>query len=193
VIIWSYTSYKKNRETLVTKRKITGHGRWRFAVFCCAGLLAAPGLTIGGTANVAVRVTFVDPITISEVNALDYGSLDRNLAQLETVTIAPDSTVSDPEERIEGGSQAAAKLTVSTTPGLPITINVGSVSSGPGYSLANFQCSYESSPPVPCESSTYSETSVASGTLTVGATLVGNGEALRGAANGSFEVIVSYQ
>ncbi len=39
----------------------------------------------------------------------------------------------------------------------------------------------------------YSETSVASATLLVGVTLTGDGTAVAGAADGSFEVIVIHQ
>ncbi len=65
------------------------------------GLLFASGLSAANPETVAVRVTFVDPIAISDVNALQFGSLDRNLANFESVTVAPDSVVTDPADRVE--------------------------------------------------------------------------------------------
>ncbi len=54
---------------------------------------------------VTVEVEFVDPITITTNNALQFGLLDVNLANLETVVIAPDSSVTDAASR----SSAARK------------------------------------------------------------------------------------
>ncbi len=156
-------------------------------------LLIPAGLWAANPETVAVRVTFVDPIAITEVNALQFGSLDQNLANFESVTIAPNSAVSDPANRVEGGPQAAASLTITTTPGKAITIQVDSVVTGAGYSLTDFRCNYNSGADVPCDGMGYSESSVASGTLLVGATLIGDGTAVAGAADGSLDVSIIYQ
>ncbi len=139
------------------------------------------------------KVTFVDPTEIGAVSDLQFGSLDQNLADLESVTVAPDNTVTDPADRVEGGPQAAASLTVAATPGMPITILVDEVIPGAGYSLANFRCNYNAVSDTACDGAGYSETSIADGTLFVGVTLVGNGNAAAGAADGSFDVTISYQ
>ena len=157
------------------------------------GLLLPGGFAAANPVTVPVQVTFVDPIAISETSALQFGSLDQNLANSESVSIAPDSTVTDPAGRVEGGPQAAASLTISATPGQAITIQVGSVAPGAGYSLTGFSCNYNSGTDAACDGSGYSETSAASGTLNVGATLTGDGTAVAGPADGSFEVTVTYQ
>ncbi len=157
-----------------------------------AGLLSA-GLPAANPETVAVRVTFVAPIAISEANALQFGSIDQNLADLERVTVAPDSAVTDPAERVEGGPQAAASLTVTAASGQAITIHVDAIGPGAGYSLADFRCNYNAGTDADCEGAGYSGTSVASGTLLVGATLTGDGTAVAGAADGSFDVTVTYQ
>ena len=157
------------------------------------GLSFPAGLVAANPETIPVRVSFVDPIAINEVNALEFGSLDQNLASSESVSIAPDSTVTDPANRVEGGPQAAASLTITATPGRAITIQVGSVASGAGYSLTGFSCNYDSGTDAACDGSGYSETSAASGTLNVGATLTGDGTATAGAADGSFDVTVTYQ
>ncbi len=156
-------------------------------------LLLSAGLAAASTVTVPVRVTFVNPIAISEVNALQFGSLDQNLAYSENVTVAPDSTVTDPTDRVEGGPQAAASLTVTATPGMPITILVDEVVPGAGYSLTNFRCNYNTARDTACDGPGYSETSVADGTLFVGATLTGDGTAVAGATDGSLDVTIIYQ
>jgi hypothetical protein len=143
--------------------------------------------------TVKAEVTFANPIGIGAVSALEFGSLNQNLADLESVTVAPDNTVTDPADRVEGGPQAAASLTVAATPGMPITILVDEVVPGAGYALTNFRCNYNTASDTACDGPGYSETSVADGTLFVGVTLIGNGNAAAGAADGSFAVTISYQ
>ena len=157
------------------------------------GLLIPAGLWAANPEPVAVRVTFVNPIAITEVSALQFGSLDQNLADSETVTVAPDGTVTDPADRVEGSPQAAASLTISASPGQAITIQVDSVVAGAGYSLTDFRCKYNSGADAACDGMGYSESTVASGTLLVGATLTGDGTAVAGAADGSLDVSIIYQ
>ena len=157
------------------------------------GLISASSSGAAGPQPVAVQVTFVDPITITENNALQYGLLDQNLANLESVTVAPDSAVTDPATRVEGGPQAAASLTVTATAGRAITILVDSIVSGPGYSLTDFRCDYNSGTDAACDGSGYLETSTGTASLRVGATMTGDGTAVKGEAAGSFNVTVTYQ
>lgn len=142
---------------------------------------------------IEAKVTFVDPTGIGAVNDLQFGSLDRNLSDQESVTVAPDSTVTDLAGRVVGGSQAPASLNVTATPGQAISILVDAVDSGAGYSLADFRCKYDAGSDTACDGPGYSEISVASGTLLVGVTLVGQGNAVAGASDGSFDVTISYQ
>ncbi len=170
-----------------------GHGRMPCVTVSLMGLLLPGGFAAANPVTVPVRVTFVDPIAINQVNALEFGSLDQNLATSESVTVAPDSTVTDPAGRVEAGPQTAATMTITATPGRAITIQVDSVDPGAGYSLSDFSCNYNSGPAAPCDGSGYSEISASSGTLNVGATLTGDGTATAGTANGSFDVTVTYQ
>ncbi len=171
----------------------SGHYRMPYMTVSLMGLLLPGGFAAANPDTDPIRVTYVEPIAISELNALEFGSLDQNLATSESVTVAPDSTVTDPAGRVEVGPLAAASLTVSATPGRAITIRVDSVDPGAGYSLTDFRCNYNSGTDAACDGSGYSETSTASGTLNVGATLAGDGTATAGAADGSFEVTVTYQ
>ena len=65
-------------------------------ILCVSGafmaLLLSAGLAAASTVTVPVRVTFVNPVAISAVSALQFGSIDQNLADSESVTVAPDST-----------------------------------------------------------------------------------------------------
>jgi hypothetical protein len=163
-----------------------------------AGLALAAVLSVGNVyatnpEPVVAQVTFVDAITIAEVNALQYGLLDQAL-NLETIIIAPDSTLGGTGlALVVGGTQAAANLTVAATAAQAITILVDTVVSGAGYSLATFMCNYDSGADTACDGAGYGETTVASATLLIGATLTGDNTAVPGAADGSFNVTVSYQ
>ncbi len=162
-----------------------------------AGILAGLSATnIAGAANpenVTAEVTFVAPITITENGALRFGLLDANLANTETVAISTSSAVTDSASRVVGGTQAAANLTVAATASQSITILVDNVTNGTGYALGSFVCSYNGGSSAACGGSGLSATSAASATLLIGATLTGNGLSSAGAANGSFDVTVSYQ
>ena len=175
------------------KRRQFDSGRVPRATVAVVVLLVPTGLLAASPETVEVQVTFVNPIAISETNALQFGSIDQNLANVESVTVAPDSTVTDPANRVEGGPQAAASLTITATPGQAFTIQVDSVVPGAGYSLTDFRCNYNAGTEATCDGAGYSGTSVASGTLLVGATLTGDGTAVTGVADGSFEVTVTYQ
>lgn len=142
---------------------------------------------------VVAEVTFVDPVTITETNALQFGLLDAGLESGEAVVIAPDGTVTDADNRVVGGSQAAAELTVTASAAQAITILIDTVASGSGYTLGTFVCSYDGGADTACDGAGYSQTSVASAFLNVGATLTGDGTAAAGDADGSFNVTVSYQ
>jgi len=167
----------------------------RLAIVGCA----LAGLALTGSANAAnpesvtAEVEFVAPVTITENNALQFGLLDVNMINLESIVIAPNGAVADPASRVLGGSQAAANLTVTATEAEAITILVDNVFSNTGYSLSGFTCNYNAGADTACDGAGYSETSVAAATMTVGATLTGNGLALPGVVNGSFDVTVTYQ
>jgi hypothetical protein len=164
-----------------------------------APLLSATSLA-ANSVTVRAQVTFVDPVGFSEVGALQFGSLSQHLADQESVTVASIGTMSDPADPFMGGAktgvrgapQAAAKLTVKTAPRQSITILVDGASPGAGYSLTDFRCSYNGGSDTACDGAGYTETSVASGTLLVSATLIGDSTAAAGASNGTFEVTVIY-
>ena len=148
-------------------------------------LLLLAGLAAATTVTVPVRVTFVNPVAISKVSALQFGSIDQNRADSASVTVAPDSAVT--------GLQAAASLTVTAAPGYIITIHVDSAGSGAGYSLTDIRCSYNAGSQGACDGLGYSETSVTSARLLVGATLTGDGTVVAGVADGSLDVTIIYQ
>jgi hypothetical protein len=159
--------------------------------------LAAAALSSPAAASnpesVVAEAEFVAPITITENNPLQFGLLDVNLANSETIVVGTDDAVTDSAARVLGGSQAAADLTVTATASQAITILVDNVTSGTGYGLDAFLCSYGGGADAACDGAGLSATSVASATLEVGATMTGDGTAVAGVANGSFDVTVAYQ
>ena len=159
----------------------------RNAAIAASVLLASN--TFAATENVNAEVQFVSPVSITENNPLQFGLLDAGLANLETVVIATDDSVTDSASNVLGGTQAAADLTVSATAGQSINISISSIVNGTGYALGSFTCDYNGNGSGACGA----ETSVASGTLEIGATLTGDGLAVAGTANGSFDVVVDYQ
>ena len=154
-------------------------------------------VTVADAANpepVAVDMTFLDPLTITENESLRFGLLDVNMGNNQKVIVAPDDTVTDTQNNVFGGTQAAADLTVTATASQSITILVDNVSSATGYVLESWKCNYNSAgSDSNCDSGGYSETSVASATLLIGATLKGNGNAVAGVDNSTFDVTVTYQ
>ncbi len=158
------------------------------------GLMLATGVDAANPEPVTVEVTFVDPITITEVNALQFGLLDQIL-NLETITIDPDNTLTDVGGIVVGGTQGSADLTVTATGGLLITILVDLPVANTGYTLGTFICDYDLGADTACDGVGYTETTAAGGTanLRVGVTLTGNNLAVPGVFNGSFRVTVSYQ
>ncbi len=180
------------------KPRRPGNGRIQYvavmALWLPAASLAASSVTV------RVQVNFVDPVAISEVSALQFGSLSQPLADQESVTVASTGTMSNPADHVMGGAktvvrgapQAAAKLTVKAAPRQSITILVDGASPGAGYSLTDFRCSYNGGSDTACDGAGHTETSVASGTLLVGATLIGDSTAVAGAAGRSFDVTITY-
>ncbi len=154
-------------------------------------------VTVADAANpepVTVGMSFLDPITITEVNALQYGLLDVNLANTETIIIAPDDSVTGTGTgRIIGGTQAAADLTVTATASQSITILVDNVGTATGYTLGTWMCKYGAGSDTACDGAGYSETSATSAVLLIGVTLTGNGAAVAGNDDSTFDVTVTYQ
>ena len=175
-------------------------GNGRIPCVAVMALLLPAGSLAASSVTVRVQVTFVDPVAISEVSALQFGSLSQHLADQESVTVASTGTVSDSADHTMGGAKTvvwaapkvAANLTIKAVPRQSITILVDGASPGAGYSLTDFRCSYNGGSDTACDGEGYSETSVASGTLLVGATLTGDGNAVTGAVDGTFEVTVIY-
>ncbi len=154
-------------------------------------------VTVADAANpepVTVGMSFLDPVTITENESLRFGLLDVNMANLETVVIAPNDFLTDAGGNVLGATQAAADLTVTATASQSITILVDNVGTATGYALGTWMCNYDAAgSDSACDGAGYSETSVASAVLLIGVTLTGNGNALAGADNSTFDVTVTYQ
>lgn len=175
-----------------------GHNRIKGILAVCSSALLGlgPG-TVADAANpesVTLDMDFIDPVTITEVNPLQFGLLDVAMATNQTITIAPDGSVTDSFSNVLGGTQAAANVTVTATAAQSISILVDNVSTANGYSLEAWMCNYDNAAAdSACDGAGYSETSVASAALLVGVTLRANGSATVGTDNSTFDITVSYQ
>jgi len=143
---------------------------------------------------VTAEVTFAGPISIAPQNQLQFGVLDEAL-NTEVITIdTNDLATGSGIGFIIGGTQLAADLEITATALVPLSILVDAIIPGTGYTLDTFVCSYEGGAETDCDGpGTYQPTSVAIGTLKIGATLTGNTFAVAGNADGSFNVTVIYQ
>ncbi len=143
---------------------------------------------------VEAKVAFIDPFGISEASDLQIGTPEQIVANRERVTVVPATAEGGTKTAITKGPQVPASLTVTAAPYQPITIHVDEVVPGAGYSLTDFRCNYNAGSDTPCDGPGYSETSVGSGTLLVGATLTAHGTRVAASsAVGRFEVTISYQ
>ena len=159
------------------------------------GLIFATGANAANPEPVPVEVTFVAPITITSVSSLNFGLVDTAFITPNTITINPDSTFSDPQNRIAGGTQAAASMTITSIGSTGITIKADNPSNGTYWSLGTFTCKYDTGSDTVCTTG-YNVTSPAGGAapLLVGAVLTGvAGGAMAGADPGTFDVTVIYQ
>jgi hypothetical protein len=157
------------------------------------GLMLGTGADAANPEPVTVGMNFVDPITIAKTVNLQFGLLDLNMALNDTVTINPDDTWSDPQTNVVGGTQAAARLTITATAAQSITITADNPSNGTYYNLDSFMCNYAAAGSDSACDTGYTETSVASATLLVGAKLTGLSGAVASTDDSTFDVTVTYQ
>jgi hypothetical protein len=147
--------------------------------------------------TVTAEVAFAVPVSIAPVNQLQFGVLDVALLSTESITIAPDGTVTGDIARITGGVQAAADLLVTATAAVTVSILVDNViETGVGYTLDTFMCNYDGAGvDSVCDGAGYTDSGVGgTATLLIGATLNGTvAGASVGTFNGSFDVTVLYQ
>ncbi len=162
------------------------------AVAAIAGLSLAATTAYAATLGVNANVTFVDTITITENNPLNFGLINTTMISGDTVAINTADAVSDSGGRLAGGTQQSADLTITTTVGQSTNILVNNVVSGTGYGLGTWRCKYDTGAETTCDGAGMNVTSVASAVLKVGATLTGDGFDVAGPANGSFDVVVAY-
>ena len=146
--------------------------------------------------TVTAEVEFAVPVSIAPVNQLQFGVLDVAFAIAESITIAPDGTVTGDIARITGGVQAAADLTITATALVTVSILVDNVvEAGVGYTLGTFMCNYDGGTDTVCDGAGYTDSGTGgTATLLIGATLAGTvAGASVGTFDGSFDVTVLYQ
>lgn len=140
------------------------------------------------------KVTFVHPVGVGEINDMQIGMSDRDLLFSAQVTVPAEDRLGGAKvAAVKPGMKTAASLNVNAPPGQPITIYVDEVNAGDGYSLEDFRCNYNAGDEAACDGTGYSDISVASGTLVVGATLIAKNTGMSGPGNGSFDITISYQ
>ena len=163
--------------------------------------IAAMNVATAATENVAAEVTFVTPVSLSEVNSLKFGLVDTSIANAQTLIVGTDDTLGGTgSTSVIGGTTEAAEVTVASAPsqGLSIQVNNITNSASSYYTLGSFQCSYNGATATDCSTGAISVTAPSSGAnsvaLLIGATLtIANASIAAGADNGSFDVVVAYQ
>ena len=165
----------------------------RFLAILGSALMGLMLATVARAAveNVVAQVTFADPVSIVEVNSLQFGIIDHVL-NTETIILGTDDSVSGTGSGLViGGTQAAAELTITAEVSQVLTILISGIVDGTGYALSAFVCKYNGGTDTACNSLT--PTAVASAPLLIGATLTGDNLAVPGTADGSFNVTILYQ
>jgi hypothetical protein len=162
------------------------------------GLMLAVAANAANPEQVDVEVEFVAAVVIAMTNPLQFGLLDEAMANTETVVIAPNGGVTDANNNVVGGTQAQATLNVTAAASKAITILVDNVQlpATPGYALGTWRCNYDrvgGGTDGDCGGLGMSETS-GSGIkeLEVGATLTGDGTAVAGVEDATFDVTITY-
>lgn len=156
-----------------------------------ASLLMA-SQTFALTESVVAEVEFVAPITMVETNALQFGYISTDAIASNVISVDSAGATTDTNSLLMNNDQAAAAITVGATASKTIDIIVNNITDGTGYALSAFLCTYDGGTETNC-SSTMSVTSVTSANLTIGATLTADGLDSAGAADGSFDVVITYQ
>jgi hypothetical protein len=158
-------------------------------------ILPEPGSEAFLMAELAeAKVSFVHPAGIGEINDMQIGMSDRDLLFSARVTVPPEDWMGGAKiAAVKPRMKTAASLSVKAPPGQAITIYVDEVNDGDGYSLIDFRCNYNAGDDAACDGAGYSDISVASGTLVVGATLIAKDNGISGPGSGSFDITVSYQ
>jgi hypothetical protein len=169
------------------------------------GFMAATGSALLGlmlataasatTEPVTAEVEFVAAVLIAETNALQYGLLDVTMLNLETVVVAPDDTVTDANNNVQGGTQASGKFNVTAANGKGLTIQIQNVNTpaGSGYALGTWQCDYDAGADGDCGAGMNVTAGAGAKVVRVGATLTGDGTATAGIKNSTFDLVVVYQ
>jgi hypothetical protein len=169
------------------------------------GTLASAGAALGGlilatgasatTEPVTAEVEWVAAVVIAETEALKFGLLDVTMANTETVIIAPDNSVTDANNNVQGGTQASAKfnVTAADTKTLTLIVNNVSLPASPGYALDTWVCDYDAGTDGDCEAGMTATAGAGAKQVRVGATLTGDGTAVAGANNATFDLVIAYQ
>jgi hypothetical protein len=169
------------------------------AAVITTGMVAFPALTSTALANatepVDVKVEFVEPITLTETQNLDFGMLSTDMVATNTLTIATDDSLTDTNglKLDPAATQKAADITMTATASQTVSISVAETGSATGYSLGSFKCKYAAGSETACGSSDdFNVTTSASTTLTIGATLTGNGSDAAGVDDSAITVTATY-
>ena len=150
------------------------------------------------TEPVDVEVRFVEPITITVNNAMQFGLVDINIGVGETLILATNDTVTGTgaPARLLNTAQLAADLTVEATANQAINILVNNEVGGSSYDVHTFTCRYNGVVNGGCDTTgldVVAGSVIANATLEIGATLEMTGPAPSGDDWGSFDVTVAYQ
>lgn len=160
-----------------------------------AGMLSA-GSAVAETLTVDALVQFVTPITLTQVQELDFGQLNSDIGDTEVVAIDADGTITDASSNIAGGTLLPAEVLVTSAGTGTLTVEVDAITNGSGYDLTAFNCEYDGGAQADCDLGDAYTTSVAGGgsaSLMIGATLTANATAKLATDNSTFDVTVLYQ
>lgn len=149
---------------------------------------------IAAVQSLTSSAEFIAPVALSAPVNLRFGLIDEAFTTGETIIIAPDGTeTGTATSRFAGGTRGAGSVTVTATASQTLTIVVDNIGSPTGYAIDTWLCAYNAGSATACDGGGMTATSIASASLTIGATMTGNGSAAVGADNVTFDITVLYQ
>ncbi len=166
----------------------------------CSLLAACPPIR-ADTVNLSAVVRFISPLVLSDPTPLSFGSLEADITDGSTLTVAPDSTVSGTAvasaDYITGAT--AGSVDVAAAVDQTVSVSITDISSTPGnpFILSEPTCAHTDSGTNPCSADdSFAFTALDSDPhpLFIGMTLTTQGPSYpEGDYSENFDVVVVYQ
>jgi hypothetical protein len=167
------------------------------AVSAAASPLSSFAAVAADNVTITTGATFVQPISVSVTQNLDFGNVSTNMLIGSTAYAgATFANMFTTAGNALGGSNHPAIINISSSPSQPMTLTISSVTNGAFYSLGAFKCVVGSDAAEKDCSRPINITPLLTSTVTsvrIGATMTKTTGVPSGLDSGSFNVTMTYQ